>query len=149
MKVKKRITEQRDTAAAAPPWKGRPVGPRTKKPQGLRSGLSRREPPPGSVVGFLKDRLAGRPMTRGDYKTLADELAVKLARMARGGSVKAYKEILAYCESRALTVDELNYGIERIYQIVYRHVSRLPGGVEAMTGISKEMMALQEEFETP
>lgn len=122
----------------APPWrpgqsgnpKGRPIGS-------------------GSIVKFIKDRLGGAPLVDDeDYETLADELAVAMIEKARGGNRNDYRfmqEILNRSESRTITEEQLSEEIERVHEVVAKHILRIEEGPSIMARIAREIAQLEKE----
>lgn len=111
MKVKVKRTKR----AKQTPWEPEPDKALVSPPDKLTGS--------GSIMCFIKRRLAGEPLNReDDYTTLADEVAHRLVFLASIGKLEAIKLLLEKAESKQVTADEVNAEIERVFTVVKRHV---------------------------
>lgn len=94
-------------------------------------------PAPLSMVKLLKQKLSATP---DDTKSKADLLTEKLIEIGLGGKLEAIKAIIDRTEERALTEQEIEREVLRIYTIVEKHVSKLPKGDIVLKAIYRDLV---------
>jgi len=136
----KEAARQRRLANLREPWKPG----RSGNPKG-------RPPGSGSVVGWLKKRLAGPPLNgysiQGTQKVrlrcLAQELAEKIVERVLKGDYNFTALLVDKTESKAVTEDQVNGLVDRFHGIVAKYV-RDP---VVLAKIAKDLHLAMEEDE--
>lgn len=73
----------------------------------------------------------GRP-----WKAVLTEVALK---QAKRGDFYFWSKLIDLHESKAVTEDDVNELVEKVYLIVRRHIEKLDGGLEALANIARDL----------
>ncbi len=128
-KPKKRDTSHLKQYQWKPGQSGNPLG----KPPGS-----------GSVVKWLKERLAGPALRRPDmFASLAQELANMILKHASRGNYNFVQLLLDKAESKQLTEEEVAQHVENVFNIVTKYVT----DKEALANIARDLGVQAENLE--
>ncbi len=110
-----------------------------------QSGNPLGKPPgSGSIVNWLKKRLAGAAFQRPDkYLTLAEELAHVILKQAKRGNYNFMHLLLEKAESRQLTEEELAGEVEKFFNVVTKYVH----DPETRENIARDLGLLKDKKE--
>lgn len=76
---------------------------------------------PRSVGGWLKKVIEG-PAYKTDYQNLAHQLAERCARAAAAGDIRFFELLMKTTEPVGINEQELEAEVERVFNIVTRHI---------------------------